>query len=1201
MRLVKQLKKKMAVFLAVGLLLSDIPVPAFADEARAPTNAEASYTTDGFIVSVPKEITLDANTETEYEVLVAADFCKVDNVSVVPDNTVTMMQDSKGDKELPITQDVSTWDKDNISESGNGVIDGSVLSAGKWNGFFNFTISHEQHFHTKVKGGSLVKEATDTTNEVRYYKCSECGMDLEETYEVEKIDGIIFLNKNKESSCKNTTQYYEVAEHSGGIELSVDNTDIADVTVEENLIKVVPKKIGTVNITVSSKETKTHKRASTVVVSEFYDCKTKEEGDTLRAPATCIDKATYFYRCAECKTDFEDYYEKGDFGPHIVVTGDRVDSCTECSFCGKVLDSEHDFEIPTYTEYVKDGKEVCMAFIECTVCSYAEKEEVEKTYEVTKKPTCTEKGAGIATATFKNPRFTTQTFNYEIPATGHTVVNGGTENVCKKCSVCGETITSAHTYGNASYSWNGTTCTAKRTCTECGYIQKESVTGVYSIVKDATCTASGTGKYTATFDNAAFAIQTKTTVISAKGHTSINGKTESVCKKCSVCNAIISSTHNYGVPNYTWDNTTCTARRTCTECGYIHSEKANGVYSVIKEPTCVVDGTGAYTSTFTNSAFATQTKTTVIKAEGHTVIDGKTEDACKKCSICGEITNGTHTFGDISYSWNDSACTAKRTCSECGYIQSEELTALREITKAATCTETGTAKLTADFVNPSFATQTKIENISANGHSATGGGTENICKKCSVCSTVMSSEHTFGTPTYTWNETVCTAKRACTYCGYTESENAVGVYSVVTNPSCTAKGTGKYTATFTNSAFAVQTKNVDINATGHTVINGSTASICQKCSVCGTTTKSSHSYGSPSYTWSGTTCTAKRTCSTCSYSQSETKAGTYSVVTNATCTANGTGKYTATFTNSAFATQSKTTTINALGHSYTGNRGAGSTNGASGYTVTNKCSRCGYIASYSAAFDYRGGVQTFVAPTSGTYSIDVYGAQGGSSANASGGAGGRSYGNIYLNAGTALYVQIGSCPGRSNAGGYNGGGWGNQSGNNYSVNNYCGGGGGCTSITTTNRGTLNQYSWCTGEVVIVAGGGGGAGEYRSGYEINPGGAGGGSNGSRGSGPGGGYGGTQDHGGYGDSGHDGSFGQGGNANDLVDSEFTRYYAGGGGGGWYGGEGGDFWAATPHSGAGGGGGSGRINSSYISNGNTYNGARNGNGYASITLIR
>lgn len=92
-------------------------------------------------------------------------------------------------------------------------------------------------------------------------------------------------------------------------------------------------------------------------------------------------------------------------------------------------------------------------------------------------------------------------------------------------------------------------------------------------------------------------------------------------------------------------------------------------------------------------------------------------------------------------------------------------------------------------------------------------------------------------------------------------------------------------------------------------------------------------------------------------------------------------------------------------------------------------------------YGYTGARQTFTAPVTGRYSIEVWGAQGGTSRRGgSGGRGGYTKGDVYLRQGETIYMyvgEMGSSQGNQ-LGGYNGGNFGGPQG---------GGGGGMSSIS----------------------------------------------------------------------------------------------------------------------------------------------------------
>lgn len=222
--------------------------------------------------------------------------------------------------------------------------------------------------------------------------------------------------------------------------------------------------------------------------------------------------------------------------------------------------------------------------------------------------------------------------------------------------------------------------------------------------------------------------------------------------------------------------------------------------------------------------------------------------------------------------------------------------------------------------------------------------------------------------------------------------------------------------------------------------------------------------------------------------------------------------------------------------------------------------------SHAQDFGYTGGVQTFSAPSTGWYRLEVWGGQGQAFDNA-GGKGGYASGYKYLTSGTKLYVVVGGGTGNT----YNGGG------GTWDEFVYCGRncglvydhklGGGATHIATTNRGVLSNYSSYRSEVLIVAGGGGGDGN-----NIGYAGSGGGTEGGD-SRRGVEY--TTEASVRGTQSGGNAFGYGSNS---------------GGGGWYGGK----------NNAGGSGYTGGVTSYNGSSPSMSNGVREGNGYARITQM-
>ena len=216
-------------------------------------------------------------------------------------------------------------------------------------------------------------------------------------------------------------------------------------------------------------------------------------------------------------------------------------------------------------------------------------------------------------------------------------------------------------------------------------------------------------------------------------------------------------------------------------------------------------------------------------------------------------------------------------------------------------------------------------------------------------------------------------------------------------------------------------------------------------------------------------------------------------------------------------------------------------------------------------FDYFGKEETFVAPVTGLYRLEVWGGAGGNSiANGdyqeNGGKGGYAVGETFLQKGTTLYVNVG---GRGEdgvlkqndiSGGYNGGGISHWDKNDDEAS---GGGGGATHVAAVS-GLLSTLENNKDDILIVAAGGGG------GSWTNIGGSGGGYIGSNAQNTRGNVstGATQT------SGYQFGFGGPGVNN-------TNTPGGGGGSGYYGGSGGNQLEVP------GSGGSGYIGNSFLNN--------------------
>ncbi|MDA7757997.1 glycine-rich protein, partial [Opitutales bacterium] len=228
------------------------------------------------------------------------------------------------------------------------------------------------------------------------------------------------------------------------------------------------------------------------------------------------------------------------------------------------------------------------------------------------------------------------------------------------------------------------------------------------------------------------------------------------------------------------------------------------------------------------------------------------------------------------------------------------------------------------------------------------------------------------------------------------------------------------------------------------------------------------------------------------------------------------------------------------------------------------------------------GIQEWVVPADGDYSIEAYGAQGGSGGTwsssfySTGGLGGYASGKIFLNAGATIYIFVGQqgegYPNRTERiGSIKRGGW--NGGGDSSYGTSATGGGGASDVRLVGIDLTDR--------AIVAGGGGGGGNAETAVKLSNGGNGGGLDGqtkpnsSQFSNRTPGIGGSQT------SGHTLGNGQ----NTLTN------LSGGGGGGFYGG-------TVGANSTGGGGGSSYVGG--VFNASTISGANIGHGKVIITFL-
>ena len=295
------------------------------------------------------------------------------------------------------------------------------------------------------------------------------------------------------------------------------------------------------------------------------------------------------------------------------------------------------------------------------------------------------------------------------------------------------------------------------------------------------------------------------------------------------------------IPEYVTDDDN--TRHTVTSIGDYAFRDCNEMTSVAIADSVTEIGTGAFVNCSKLSKAAVPNS---VRSIGNSAFDGCT--SLSSISYNGNeydlsnivpafVENGVsvgshvfeHSYREPVYTWseNNSTCMATKTCSECHDVVTETADVSTKTTDA-TCTNEGLNTYTATFKNSDFETQTKTSKISAKGHKSVsannavaatcttdGKESDTVCSVCGVTlatgKTIAKTGHKYGTQTYTWSKDgkTCIAKRVCANNGtHIETENGTITNKVKTPATYTTKGTTTYTATFKNTAFKAQTKDI---------------------------------------------------------------------------------------------------------------------------------------------------------------------------------------------------------------------------------------------------------------------------------------------------------------------------------------------------------------------------------------------------------
>lgn len=460
--------------------------------------------------------------------------------------------------------------------------------------------------------------------------------------------------------------------------------------------------------------------------------------------ASCTTDGVTRHTCSICGDTYDDVV-KGGHKWTYKKTGTNTSVCL-CTVCGKT--KEHDFSIFSDKESEKKAPTCTKAGMVVATCAdcgrrrwvydetrpalghdwkdngdgtaTCQREGCGKSHthtldegEVTKKPSCEEKGVKTYRCTETNCNYTK---TEDIAATGHTwdVGKTTTKATCTKdgvttytCTACGATRTEP--IAATGHNWDDGKITTKAscdhtgvktyTCKTCGDTRTETIAMLEhtwdegQVTTKPSCTEKGIRTYTCKVCKA-----TKTEDIEATGHDykvkdhkdatcTEDGYTTSVCKNCGdeKKETIKATGHQHtevrGTKKATCIEEGYTGDTYCTDCGNMiftgkKIEKTdhtwdNGVVS--KDPTCTEKGSKTYTC-----AVCRETKTEEIPATGHQnkEVRDKKAATCTKagytgdtyCKDCGELLKTGKETDALGHTWGKGKVTRKSTYTAAGQI-----------------------------------------------------------------------------------------------------------------------------------------------------------------------------------------------------------------------------------------------------------------------------------------------------------------------------------------------------------------------------------------------------------------------------------------------------------------------------------------------------------------------------------------------------
>ena len=404
----------------------------------------------------------------------------------------------------------------------------------------------------------------------------------------------------------------------------------------------------------------------------------------LKSAATCTSPAIYYKSCSVCGATSTETFEYGEKAAHSYVQQhDAEQHWDECSVChARANEAAH-----------SGGTATCTAKAVCSVChaEYGElaahnyQELAEEKY--LKSPaTCTSPAVYYKSCSVCGTA-SEETFTYGTTIDHSYELKHDAEKHWQECSVC-------HTKTNEAVHSGGTaTCIAKAVCSVCHTEYGELAAHNYQELAEekylkspATCTSPAV--YYKSCSVCGTASEETFTYGTTIDHSyELKHDAEKHWQECSVCHTKTNEAVHSG------GTATCIAKAVCSVCHTEYGALADHdtVHHDRVDPTCTTTGSieywqcGVCGKKFSDAACTTEVTDVTLDKLPHSAGTAWEKDTTYHWHLCvnceSEVMDkAAHTYGDwvvITEATETETGLRKRTCSVCGYEQTEEIGILR--------------------------------------------------------------------------------------------------------------------------------------------------------------------------------------------------------------------------------------------------------------------------------------------------------------------------------------------------------------------------------------------------------------------------------------------------------------------------------------------------------------------------------------------